>query len=161
MTLKAGDRFRHIHAGTEGVILERFHAIRPTDVPWYRIRIDDGFECTAPGDVLEFVEPLPAWWAMGDSEGWGVFESDGSKSGPLQIQKVDFVDEDGVPQLDTEEQAWELFVRRLITSDEVALDLADVLNVDNPLELHSIINWLAGWPPPNPKNHPWPGMEDH
>jgi len=90
--------------------------------------------------------PSPEIGHVGEAWGWALFDSTGSENGCLQIQGFD---EDGVP----DEAGWDSAVYLAMHGSEDALDVFDQLTEHNPLELHCILHWLAGWEPPDPSKH--------
>lgn len=104
-------------------------------VAWYNA---NGFPWT--GDS-------PAW-TPDDSqaaslEGWDLFDSAGSVSGPWQIQHFDVPGEiDGGVDLDSDEEAWRIVVENARAGSELHLKVLTILAHDNPLELFSITKTL-------------------
>lgn len=73
-----------------------------------------------------------------DAEGWGVFDSYGSVSGPLQIQRCDERD-----TFETDEDAWEHVWRRAQEGSAVHQAALDLVKAENPMEYRAIEHWVA------------------
>lgn len=76
-----------------------------------------------------------------DSEPWGVFDSDGSSGGPLQVQKID--DPDWCEPYGDEADAWMVLWRHIHDGDEIGMATLYHLLHENPAEALRIIHWCA------------------
>lgn len=75
-------------------------------------------------------------------EGWGIFDSYGSQSGPLQIQRIDDAGDDE-HQFDDDTDAWEFVWGRAREGSPVHARALEILLFENPMEFRAIEHWCT------------------
>ena len=96
--------------------------------------------------VADFAAPdcvRPGTWTMqyhraATAEGWDLFDSCGSLSGPLQVQTFDTPEGDAADLGGEDEIAWVLVRSQRCEHHRVALE---ILKEANPLEYERIMQW--------------------
>lgn len=75
---------------------------------------------------------------LAQMEGWCLSHSAGSRYGPLQIQRIDSQDMEGVPQLLLDDEAWVIVRKRALPHHVLALNLVLKHNPDEVTNIQKV-----------------------
>ena len=80
-----------------------------------------------------------------EAEGWGIWECDGSESGPYQLQRIDSPDDRDAPSFGDDAAAWEFVKAKAAEGSAYHVAALDYLKQHNPLEYAAIHNDAPGY----------------
>jgi len=94
-----------------------------------------------PAFDLDLPAALGPTLDAGYEQGWLIADGCDSDGGPVQLQRIDTVDDDDVPQLDDDTDAWNLVLSAHAAGESLAGQVVDLILLTNPLEYMAMFAW--------------------